>query len=442
MSPNLGAAGLAFLENNVPVKRDFVPIAGGTFTSGEEGWAGRTVEGEVLPICMSLRQRFRSSPLRLLRWLEWLLLGIVMVLLPVSRIPQTPSSMLLNILGLIIFGAIGLVLPMQRWQKRVYTVAEFGLILLLALVGQIPLFQLLFIVVVIRNCVLLEGRDRTIVTVLAFVAGAVCLFNRRVFPLPIAPDQLGLFWLGSLVVFGLVILFLQLLVDAVMIERKSREALAEANVRLQQYAMKVEELATMQERNRIARDIHDSLGHSLTAFNFHLEAAIRLLKTKPTQAEALLLELKQLGAQALADVSQSVATLRSDPLGGKPLSEAITSLVEHFHRSTGVLPTLDITLNYPLPHAYNLAIFRIVQESLTNCCKYANATAVDILIQASNQQIQISVKDNGNGFDLHKNTTGFGLRGMQERVQALAGQIKIVTAPSQGCCIEVRLPIE
>lgn len=365
-----------------------------------------------------------------------------MVLIPVSRLAHTQSSVGLNGMGLLIFSTMGLVFPTRRWQKLLYTLAEFGVLLLLALVGQIPLFQLLFLALVIRNCVLFEGYTRTIITVLAFVACIVCLINRRVLPFRVASDQLGVFWLGSLLIFGLVILFLQLLVDAVMTERKSRDALAEANVRLQQYAMKVEELATMQERNRIARDIHDSLGHSLTAFNFHLEAAIRLLKVKPSEAEALLLELKQLGGQALADVSQSVAALRADPLGGKSLGAAVAMLVEHFHRSTGVLPTVQINLAQPLSHAYNLAIFRIIQESLTNCCKYADATAVSVIVQPVEQQIQIIVEDNGNGFELEKNTTGFGLQGMQERVQALAGELRISTAPAQGCRVEVWLPLE
>jgi signal transduction histidine kinase len=401
-----------------------------------------TVESKILPLLMRVRPLTRSSPLRLLLWLEWLLLGIVILLTPVSRIAHTPGSVIWNELGLIIFSAIGLVLPTRKWHKLLYTATEFGLILLLALVGQIPLFQLLLIVLVIRNCVLFEGRDRTIITVLAFVVCTVCLLNRRVFPVRVAPDQLGVLWLGSLLIFGLVILFLQLLVDAVMTERKHREALAVANIRLQQYALQVEELATLQERNRIARDIHDSLGHSLTAFNFHLEAAIRLLQTQPTEAASLLQELKQLGAQALADVSQSVATLRSDPLGGQALVDAIATLVDNFHRSTGVLPTTEIDLSTPLSQAYNLAIYRIVQESLTNCCKYANASAVTISVQQLNKQIQIIVEDNGNGFELQKNSTGFGLQGMQERVQSLAGQLKLITALGQGCRVMVSLPIE
>lgn len=391
---------------------------------------------------MKLSHLSRTFPLPFLIWLEWVLLGVVAAVESLSRLSYSFGSPLWNELGLILFAIMGWASPTSKSQKWFYTATEFALILLLALVGQIPLFQLLLIILVIRNCVLLEGRDRNLITILTFVTCAFCLLNRRVYPFQIEPSQLGMFWFGSLVIFGLLILFLQLLVDAVITERRSRDALAEANVRLQQYALKVEELATIQERNRIARDIHDSLGHSLTVFNFHLQAAIRLLKTKPTEAESLLLELKQLSAQTLAEVSQSVATLRSDPLMEKPLTEAIATLVDHFYRLTGVLPALDIHLAQPLPQAYNLAIFRIVQESLTNCCKYARATAVTLLVQHCNQHIQITIADNGKGFDLQKNITGFGLQGMRERVQALAGEIKIISAHEQGCRVEVCLPIK
>ncbi|NJL43083.1 MAG: histidine kinase [Pseudanabaena sp. SU_2_4] len=188
--------------------------------------------------------------------------------------------------------------------------------------GEFPLPTLLYIVLVIRNCVLLagqntlQGRLRSIVTALAF---AICLLSQTYrlwfgrLPLEVPLNRIGLVWIGFSIVFGLVFLFLQLLVDAVLAERKGQEQLAKANAQLRQYALRVEELATEQERNRIARDIHDSLGHSLTVFNIHIAAALRLLHSDPTEAEALLLEVKQLGTQALQEVRQSVkgATRRS-----------------------------------------------------------------------------------------------------------------------------------
>jgi signal transduction histidine kinase len=81
-----------------------------------------------------------------------------------------------------------------------------------------------------------------------------------------------------------------------------------------------------------------------------------------------------------------------------------------------------------------------VQESLTNICKHAAATEVAIAIQQTSKELQVIVQDNGKGFDLRHNPSGFGLQGMQERILALAGELKIKTAPGQGCHIHAIFP--
>ena len=397
---------------------------------------------------MRLRLRSQSSLLTLLLRLEWLLLGVVAIteIIVSSAANQVPWRVG-NGLGILLFAAMGLGFPQRSHQKWLYTALEFVLILLLALVGGVPLFQLLFLVLVLRNCLLLERRNRSIITGGVFFANTLCqthrLFYRSIpfnFPLNFSLRQVFVFWLGSVLIFGLVILFLQLLVDIAMMERQGQEKLAIAHTRLQHYALQVEELATVQERNRIARDLHDSLGHSLTVFNLHLGAAIRLIHTNPTEAEALLKEIQQLGSRALAEVSQSVAMLRADPLAGQDLAGAIALLVDQFHRTTGVLPNTKITLTQPLPHQYNLTIYRIVQEGVTNISKHAAATQIDLHLEKTATGIRVELTDNGRGFEPEKNTTGFGLRGMRERVWALGGTLDLLTSPGQGCRIIVSLP--
>jgi signal transduction histidine kinase len=240
--------------------------------------------------------------------------------------------------------------------------------------------------------------------------------------------------------FGLTFLFLHLLIDAVLAARKGQEQLKQANTRLREYALRVEELATVQERNRIARDIHDSLGHSLTVFNIHTEAARRLLHTNLPEAEALLVELKHLGAQALEEVRESVTMLRADPLQGKSLYDAIASLVREFDRTTGIQPTFSYEIPAPLSVELNFTLYRLVQESLTNIRKHAAASEVTIEIYRTETDIQASVRDNGRGFDLQHNPSGFGLQGMHERTLALGGSFKITTAPDRGCQMQVIFP--
>ncbi|MBC7970800.1 MAG: sensor histidine kinase, partial [Verrucomicrobia bacterium] len=390
---------------------------------------------------MSLSTHHRDYSLRFLLYLEWLLLGIVALSesLPGSPFSQLSRSPLLNLLGLSLFALLGLRLPKRPLAKALYTAFELGLLLLLTTVGGIRLFSLLYVVLIVRNCLLLEGYYRSTIAAIA-VGLCISLQAQRFRALvlvhtPIFVDRGGFLLLSFAVMFGLMVIFLQALVNAVLSERRSREALAIANTRLRQYALRIEDQATLQERNRIARDIHDSLGHSLTAFNLHLEAALRLLQSDPEEAKALLVEAKQIGSTALKDVRQSVTALRSDPLQGRSLEDAIATLLDEFRRSTGISPSCQIALKQPLSSDIQVTTYRIVQEALTNICKYANATAVDITLQTTPNRLQVVIQDNGQGFDPSQTTTGFGLQGMEERTTAIAGEFKLMTAPQQGCQI-------
>jgi signal transduction histidine kinase len=377
--------------------------------------------------------------------LELTLLGIVAIaqLLTAFFNPRDNLS-LANGLGLALFSGLRFISPQRFKSKLLYTLAEFILIIGLGLGGNVPLFALLFVVLVIRNCVLLEGWSQVAVTGLAF-GSCLALQTYRMMHqnllVRVPLDQLGAVWMGFFLFFGLVILFLHLLVDAALKECQGQEQLALANARLRQYALRIEDLAAAQERNRIARDIHDALGHSLTVFGIHLEAALRLLPTQPAQAEELLLEIKHLNSKTLQEVRQSVTALRTNPLRARSLAESITDLTAEFQRSTGIVPTVTVQLTHILATELQVAIYRIVQESLTNICKYAAATTVVVDIQQNATHLDVTIQDNGKGFDLHQNTTGFGLQGMQERTLALAGQLKIKTASAQGCCITARFPL-
>jgi signal transduction histidine kinase len=229
--------------------------------------------------------------------------------------------------------------------------------------------------------------------------------------------------------------------NSMVAERQSREKLAIANEKLRQYALRIEDQATLQERNRIARDIHDSLGHSLTALNIQLETALKLWQSNPDKAKEFLTRSKHLGSQALQEVRQSVATLRSDPIQGRSLPDLIIALADDFQRATGITPLCNLQVKCPLPAEVHMAIYRIVQESLTNICKYASATAIHIQLQETNDELLLSVQDNGQGFNVEANTTGFGLQGMRERTLALGGQLVVDSQPGNGCRITARFPL-
>ncbi|MGB7085110.1 MAG: response regulator [Phormidesmis sp.] len=203
---------------------------------------------------------------------------------------------------------------------------------------------------------------------------------------------------------------------------------------------RIAEMTTLEERNRIARDIHDSLGHALVALNIQIEAALTLWTLDQPQAYASLTEAKQLGSNALTAVRTSVAEIRADALQGKLIEQALTALLQEFQQATAIAPTTDIDLSSPFPNAVNIAVYRIVQEGLTNICKYAQATEVHLSLKTTDKDLQLCLEDNGGGFCSSPEQAGFGLQGMKERAALLGGQVDIQSQVGQGCRVIARFP--
>jgi signal transduction histidine kinase len=393
---------------------------------------------------MLLPTNLRAHPLKFLLQIEWIILGLaVLVELLIVEVRQFPHMPALNGVGLLIFFLLGLQLPKRSPAKFCYLAAEIVLALLLSWVGGVRLFQVLFLVIVMRNCMLFEGMTGAMMTGGVYVLYAITQLHRLSYTFPMR-EGASLGWFSLLLFFGLMMLFLQMLVRVILQERRGREQLAIANERLRQYALKIEDQATLQERNRIAREIHDALGHSLTAFNLHVDAVSRLFDEDPTEAKSFLHEAKQIGAQALKDVRQSVSTLRSDIFQEQSLETALLSLIEEFRRTTRIQPNWYCQVPDNLPPALKVSLYRILQEALTNICKYADATQVEISIEVqweTQPYLKLMIEDNGQGFELNQTKTGFGLQGIQERTEALAGCLQIQTKPQLGCRIIACFPI-
>lgn len=219
------------------------------------------------------------------------------------------------------------------------------------------------------------------------------------------------------------------------------EQLAQMHDSLWQCVMQFANVSATQERNRIARDLHDSLGSALTALNFQLQTAIKLCKPDPTQAQEFLSEAHRLVAIATKEVRESVKALRSDALETQSLETLIESLVNDFHQTTGILPEVEISLPISLSPQLVTPIYRIIQEALNNTRKYAKATQVQIHICTTSIGIQLTIQDNGRGFDPKQVSGGYGLQGMQERVAVLQGHLHLESQPGSGCCITVEIPM-
>jgi signal transduction histidine kinase len=395
----------------------------------------------------------KTHPIRFLLYLEWIALSIVALstFFRTSFLPIAAHTGF-NLVALVSFGILGLILPRKNLIYQFgYVVLELVLIVAISPIDRMRLPLLLYVIVIIRNCIIFNTQTRWIINgciyLFVCILLAINLYSHFPFlphpPPPmrgIEPDRIWYIWLNFAVLFGLVVVFIQLLVNAILSDRTSKAELAIANDRLRQYALRIEDLATLQERNRIAREIHDSLGHYLTILNINLEAAWKLQNTDPNSAATFLADAKAMGSTALEEVRQSVAKLRSDPLKNRSLSEALETAIADFQKSTNLVPQLQIHLNSAPSDLVKTALYRIVQEALTNIYKYAEATEVKIQIE-NDRCLTLTIQDNGKGFDPDRNTTGFGLQGMRERTIALGGTFQILTAPDRGCRIVATFPI-
>ncbi|ARV59608.1 hypothetical protein BZZ01_14075 [Nostocales cyanobacterium HT-58-2] len=220
------------------------------------------------------------------------------------------------------------------------------------------------------------------------------------------------------------------------------EQLNQMHQQLWQCVLEFANLSAVQERNRIARELHDSLGHALTALNFQLQTAIKLCKPDPSQAQEFLTEAHRLVAIATQEVRQSVRSLRSDTHQTQSLETLIEFLVNDFQQTTGVLPVVELNFSVAIPSHLVTPLYRMIQEALNNIRKYAIATEVQIQVCTTSTTVYLMIQDNGRGFNLEQVSTGYGLRGMQERVAVLQGHINLDSRPGAGCCITAEIPIQ
>lgn len=218
-------------------------------------------------------------------------------------------------------------------------------------------------------------------------------------------------------------------------EQKLRLEIEAAHQQLQAYAAQAEDLATTRERNRVAREIHDGVGHYLTVVKTQLDAAAALIPTQPERAREAVTKAAKLTGEALDDVRRSVGALRSDT-ARRPLPEAIKELAAHGQP----VPVVTIEgATRPLPSAIEHALFRAAQEGLTNIRKHSQATNALLRLDFREpQRVKLELSDNGVGSA--GPGTGFGLTGLRERIELLGGKVESGNRAGGGFALTIEVP--
>ena len=255
-------------------------------------------------------------------------------------------------------------------------------------------------------------------------------------------------WLVQILALVFLLIFARALQRDKEHQRYTEQLLADLQIshrELQAYAAQIAELAAVEERNRLARDIHDSLGHYLTGVNIQLERAQAFHTRDPQQSLLAIQEAKQAAEEALRDVRRSVAGLRETDTSFS-LRHSLTTLLNN-------LASEQLQVDFQFSgdeDGYSrmtlLTLYRTVQEGLTNIQKHANATWVKLDVELSNQRAQLCLSDNGSGFDTNlqqsasTDGSGYGLQGLRERIGLVRGEMTLTSSPQQGTILLITVP--
>jgi signal transduction histidine kinase len=215
-----------------------------------------------------------------------------------------------------------------------------------------------------------------------------------------------------------------------------RTELEGANALLKQFATQAEELATTRERNRLAREIHDGVGHYLTVVKTQLDAAVALLPQQPDRAREVVATAARLSADALDDVRRSVGALRTTS-ATTPLPEALATLARNGQ------PAPEVSVEGPartLPSSVEHALFRAAQEGITNVTRHARARTAWLRLDFRPAgRVRLEVEDDGAGAGADARG-GVGLTGLRERIELLGGTVETGPRPGGGFRLRVEVP--
>jgi NarL family two-component system sensor histidine kinase LiaS len=234
----------------------------------------------------------------------------------------------------------------------------------------------------------------------------------------------------------------------VSVDDPTGDELGQLAYRLNQMARQLEhlldtqrELAVVEERNRLARDLHDSAKQQAFAAAAQVGAARALLKQDPDTAETYMEEAERLIYELRQELTALIQELRPAALEGKGLATAVREYGALWSRQSGIKHDVRISGERTLPLVIEQTLFRIMQEALANVSRHSEASNVAIGLDYVNGHISLTVADDGRGFDINGEQTGIGLVSMRERAEVLGGTLSIESSLNKGTTILCTIPV-
>lgn len=387
--------------------------------------------------------------LRKVVYFEWVLIvvctlgeyAVMTIAAGDSHVTNEAPNLMTSLIFLFVVFLLSFVNPRRStyWDRMCFLFFEIVTITGSAAAGIWQFVAPIYMVSLAKACLILDRPGQVVI----FVAALITQILNGCFKFYITAEWVQhdpfslasiLSMLGSSLVKNYSALSLMVLVGILTLTLVSEQR---ARLEAEKLSKENQNLATELERTRIAQEIHDSLGHTLTSLNIQLEVA-RKFADRDLKRSADALDLaKQLAGQSLTDVRTAIQSIRHPDFD---LKEAVNSLAKQIKQSQ----TLDVGVEIEaedLPDAISYQLFRIIQECLTNVMKHANASQVTVKLVQSGKKIELKVSDNGKGIENNGQSQGFGIRGMQERVESMHGTVEIQSQPGEGTSLQVVIPI-
>jgi NarL family two-component system sensor histidine kinase YdfH len=223
------------------------------------------------------------------------------------------------------------------------------------------------------------------------------------------------------------------------------KSLEEANRQLSAYAAQVEDLTLLAERQRMARELHDTLSQGLAGLILQLEAAdAHLANARLERARLIVQQTMERARLTLADARKAIGDLRQEAVEPEALAPALRQEVERFAQDTGISCELQFEPSQDIPAGLHDTILRTVSEGLSNIARHARAQKTAVMISVKGQMLQVEIRDDGIGFDprsAFSQSGHYGLVGLRERAQLVGGTLEVGSRVRGGTILSLRLPL-
>lgn len=228
----------------------------------------------------------------------------------------------------------------------------------------------------------------------------------------------------------------------VQAQKEQRQALSDANLKLVEHAVTVEQLSISRERNRLSRELHDTLAHTLSALAVQFDALSTIWEAIPEKARRLIEQMQATTLTGLDETRRALQALRATPLEDMGLALALRELLEDFSRRHELELHLDVHENIPdFSSEIEQCFYRVAQESLENIARHARATKLDVHLRHSPSRLVMIISDDGQGFDLKEKLQEhqLGIQGMRERAGIIGADLQVESQPGAGTTLKLIL---